>query len=124
MGQHNGRLVFGRKQHLLTYRRADRACRPAIFLILIGIVLGHAVRPAGKLAHSSHTEGRVLLIGWCGAMAVALTTGILDHHFANIRFTPMLALWWTLVGLVVASSLILNRLGTGQDLPINDPSTT
>ena len=93
----------------------------AIFLILIGIVLGHAVRPAWN---SSHTEGRVLLIGWCGAMAVALTTGILDHHFANIRFTPMLALWWTLVGLVVASSLILNRLGTGQDLPINDRSTT
>ncbi len=84
----------------------------ATFLVLIGVVLGNAIRPAWS---SPHSEGRVLLIGWCGAMAAALTTGILDHHFANIRFTPMLALWWAAVGLVVAATLILNRNARGED---------
>ena len=87
------------------------------FLILIGVVLGHAIRPAWS---SSHSEGRVLLIGWCGAMAAALTTGILDHHFANIKFTPMLALWWSVVGLVVAASLILNRIGADRDAKVDE----
>lgn len=89
----------------------------ATFLVLIGVVLGRAIRPAWG---NSHPEGRVLLIGWCGAMAAALTTGVLDHHFANIRFTPMLALWWSVVGLVVAASLILNRIGADRGARVDE----
>lgn len=85
----------------------------ATFLVLVGVVLGRAIRPAWS---SSNSEGRVLLIGWCGAMAAALTTGVLDHHFANIKFTPMLALWWSVVGLVVAATLILNRQAGDRDV--------
>ena len=89
----------------------------ATFLVLIGIVLGHAIRPAWT---SSHAHGRLLLIGWCGAMAAALTTGVLDHHFANIHFTPMVTLWWSVVGLVVAATLMLNRLAADEDGRIDE----
>ena len=68
-----------------------------IFLLLVGVV---ARRCWGAFRASD--DDLLLAVG--AAFAAALTVGLVDHYFFNIRFVHTVGLFWILVGLVVALS--------------------
>ncbi len=81
------------------------------FLIVVVAVALKAARPAW---HHLPVPGRSVFLGWLSAMVGALTAGGLDHHFANIVFPHMITLWWLVVGMVVAGSMISDSARKGD----------
>jgi O-antigen ligase len=72
----------------------------AAFVGVVGAVLFRAMRTA--LTHAG-TGLDSILVGSVAAMAAALVAGLLDHHFVNIRFPHMTALFWLVAALCVIS---------------------
>lgn len=69
----------------------------AAFLILVGVI---AMR--GWRAFRRSDDDLILAVG--AALAAALTVGLVDHYFINIRFVHLVALFWILAGLLFALS--------------------
>ena len=81
------------------------------FIIVVVVVGMKAARPAWI---DLHGPGRSVFLGWYAAMVGALTAGGLDHHFANIVFPHMVTLWWLVVGMVVAGSMVFDSARKGD----------
>ena len=83
------------------------------YLVVVSQVLWRGLAPLlrGQIA----PEVEPLLLGAIGALVAALTAGVFDHHFVNLRFPHVVALFWLLAGLIV----VLARLGR---LPETAPS--
>lgn len=70
------------------------------FLLTVGAVLWRAfaaLRRGGDPA----TQG--LLLGVAAALVGAMTAGAFDHHFVNLQFPHLIALFWLLMGLTTVS---------------------
>lgn len=78
------------------------------YLLVVGIVIWRGLAPLirGQVA----PEVEPLLLGVVGALVAAMTAGVFDHHFVNLRFPHVVALFWLLAGLAV----VLARLGRGK----------
>lgn len=70
-----------------------------LYLIVVGIVLW---RGALKIFRRPDDAENDLLLTVLAALISAVTVGLVDHYFINIRFPHMVAVFWLLAGLVVA----------------------
>jgi O-antigen ligase len=77
-----------------------------VFLVVVGAVLWRAARHPFVARRNSYEEREVyeLTVAFAGALVAALTVGLVDHYFFNIRFAHMAALFWIVAGCVVALS--------------------
>lgn len=71
----------------------------ALYLIVIGIVLWRGLVQVFRRQDEAEND---LLLTVLAAFISALTVGLVDHYFINIRFPHMVAVFWLLAGLVVA----------------------
>ena len=67
----------------------------AAFLLVVGLIMAR-----GWLAFRRGGDDLVLTVG--AALIAALTVGLVDHYFINIRFVHLVALFWILAGLLFA----------------------
>ncbi|MBI2939551.1 MAG: O-antigen ligase family protein [Chloroflexi bacterium] len=72
----------------------------AAYLATVGWLLARAFR---ALRRAPEVPVSGVLLSATAALAGALTAGVFDHHFVNIRFPHVVALFWLLAGLVVVS---------------------
>lgn len=79
----------------------------AAYLLAVGVLLWRALRVL--ILEKPEPGVGSLLLGTSAAFVAALTAGALDHHFVNLRFPHMVALFWLMAGLTVVGS----RLGRG-----------
>lgn len=92
----------------------------ATFLFIVGFVLVDGLRRvlgaslAGLMRSAVQTGLDVHLLGLLAALVAALTAGIFDHHFLNLRFPHMVALFWLIVGLIAACSRLIQQPGSDQ----------
>ncbi|HLZ10720.1 MAG TPA: hypothetical protein VKT80_19190, partial [Chloroflexota bacterium] len=47
------------------------------------------------------TEASTLAVACLGALVAALVAGLFDHHFVDIHFPHVVAMFWLIVGLIV-----------------------
>ena len=73
------------------------------------------VRAVRIAARSDSTGVDAILIGSIAAMVAALVAGVLDHHFVNIRFPHMTALFWLVSALCVVSAQMAMRESAGEE---------
>lgn len=71
----------------------------ALYLIVIGLVLWRGLVEVFRWPDDSEND---LLLTVLAALVSAVTVGLVDHYFINIRFPHMVAVFWLLAGLVVA----------------------
>jgi hypothetical protein len=55
----------------------------------------------GPVPTSQPTEASTLAVACLGALVAALVAGLFDHHFVDIHFPHVVALFWLIVGLIV-----------------------
>ncbi len=77
----------------------------ATFLAMMGMFFWQSFRAAPHLDE----ERQSWLLGIQAALLAALATGLLDHYYFNIEFSHMVALFWGVVGLGSAVTLIDDR---------------
>ena len=69
------------------------------YLLTVGILLSRALRVL--VTEQPEPAISSLLLGTTAALVGALTAGIFDHHFVNLRFPHIVALFWLMAGLTV-----------------------
>jgi O-antigen ligase len=79
-----------------------------IFLVVVGTCLVVTYRAWRRTARGQAVEGH--LLAYQAALAGALVGGIFDHFFFNINFVHLVALFWLVIGLGIATA----RLTGGQ----------
>ncbi|MCL4459982.1 MAG: O-antigen ligase family protein [Chloroflexi bacterium] len=72
----------------------------AVFLLIMGLLFWHGLRVLNRIPDA---ELQTILLSCLAAMFGALTTGLFDHHFFNLRFPHAIALFWLFVGLTMVS---------------------
>jgi O-antigen ligase len=76
-----------------------------LFLTIIAIVIVRALRTSPD----RRTPLWALMAGLQAAMVAALVAGFFDHYFFNLRFPHMIALFWLLLGLLVAATRVAGK---------------
>ena len=79
----------------------------ALFTLLVGLV----ARRSWKAFRASDDDV-LLTVG--ATFAAALTVGLVDHYFFNIRFVHTVGLFWIVVGLVVALTDLTTASGESE----------
>lgn len=69
------------------------------YLLVVGALIVRASR--ALFAGHSAPDVEPLLLGTTAALIAALTAGVFDHHFVNLRFPHVVALFWLLAGLTM-----------------------
>ena len=78
-------------------------------LLFLVIVSTHLVVTLGALRRASVGDERAgYLLAYLSALAGALVGGVFDHFFFNINFIHLVALFWVVVGLGLASAELIN----------------
>lgn len=72
----------------------------AVFLLIVAVLLLDALR---RLREIRDSRWQGVLLGLVAALVASLTAGVFDHHFFNLRFPHVVALFWMLVGLIVVA---------------------
>lgn len=86
------------------------------FLLIIGYVLVAGLRQVLFQSAASPSPGlttdaglQAHQLGLLAALFAALTTGLLDHHFLNLRFPHTVALFWLIVGLIAVTLRLMQE---------------
>lgn len=87
-----------------------------VFLFIVGYVLVDGLRRLLSQSASSPSVGlgadpglRTHYLGLLAALAAALTAGLLDHYFVNLRFPHTVALFWLIIGLIAVTSRLMQE---------------
>ncbi len=68
------------------------------FLVTIGLIFLEVLTKLGRIADD---QLRSTVLGLTAALVAALVAGVFDHHFFNMRFPHVAALFWFVVGLIL-----------------------
>ena len=90
----------------------------AAYLLAVGTVLWRALRVL--LAERPEPDVDALLLGTTAAFVAALTAGVFDHHFVNLRFPHVVGLFWLLAGLTMVGVRLARQ---GHDTGAKDEVT-
>ena len=81
------------------------------YLAIMAVFFWQGLRGLGHMAD----EGlRSILVGLLAAVLSALVAGVLDHHFLDINFPHVAALFWLNVGLGIATLRVTGNQGIGD----------
>jgi O-antigen ligase len=78
-----------------------------LFLIIMATCFAVMLRALGRTQVGDERQG--YLLAYAAALAGALAGGVFDHFFFNINFIHLVALFWVVVGLGVASAGLITR---------------
>jgi polysaccharide biosynthesis protein PslJ len=88
-----------------------------MFLAAVGVIFWRGLRAST----ASHSDARAdLAVCFTGALAAALTVGLVDHYFFNPQFPHMATLLWIIAGVIVA----LTRMQDGALRRVRGVSST
>lgn len=68
------------------------------FLVTIGLIFLEVLTKLGRIADD---QLKSTVLGLTAALVAALVAGVFDHHFFNMRFPHVTALFWFVVGLIL-----------------------
>ena len=79
-----------------------------VFLLAMATLLWQALRALGTVRDPAL---HAMFLGLVAAILAALVAGLFDHHFFNLRFPHVVALFWMLVGLISVGVKLIQAEG-------------
>jgi O-antigen ligase len=81
------------------------------YLAIMAVFFWNGLRGLGRLGDGGL---RSILVGLLAAVLTALVAGVLDHHFLDINFPHVAALFWLNVGLGIATMRVAGNQRPGE----------